>query len=85
MRFARDNDAIARAAQRRVNPENHANRLGARGRRRRDGTVGAPRSRAAQAILHLFKLPQGDAHEEMLPATADLQKEKRRRPRTLLV
>jgi len=33
---------------------------------------------AADALLHLFKLPTCDAHSPMLPAAAGLQKQKHR-------
>jgi hypothetical protein len=36
------------------------------------------RGSAAEAFLHLFKLPPRDAHERILPAAERLQKEKRR-------
>jgi hypothetical protein len=36
------------------------------------------RRSAAEAFLHLFKLPPRDAHERILPAAERLQKQKRR-------
>jgi hypothetical protein len=36
------------------------------------------RGSAAEAFLHLFKLPPRDAHERILPAAERLQKKKRR-------
>jgi hypothetical protein len=36
------------------------------------------RGSAAEAFLHLFKLPPRDAHERILPAAERLQKQKRR-------
>jgi hypothetical protein len=45
-----------------------------RGKSRRDRARGS----AAEAFLHLFKLPPRDAHERILPAAEGLQKEKRR-------
>jgi uncharacterized protein (DUF2249 family) len=36
------------------------------------------RGSAAEAFLHLFKLPPRDAHERILPAAGRLQKQKRR-------
>jgi hypothetical protein len=36
------------------------------------------RGSAAEAFLHLFKLPPRDAHERILPAAKGMQKQKRR-------
>ena len=77
-RLGQFDDAEAGAAQRRVHAENDAMRIGSgaqcRRKNRRDRAGGS----AAEAFLHLFKLPPRDAHQRILPAAAGLQKKKRR-------
>ena len=78
MRFGEPDDAVAGAAQRRVHAENDAVGIGGGPENRFKDRQGCASRNAADALLHLFKLPTRDAHAPMLPATAGLQKQKRR-------
>ena len=73
MWFGEANYAVAGAAERRVNPQDHV----MRGEGRPQGGCQYRRyrrahRRAAKALLHLFKLPTGDAHAPILPAAEKL-------------
>ena len=78
MRFGQANHAVAGAAQRRVHAENDAMGAGRGAQRRCENRRDRTRGSAAEALLHLFKLPPRDAHARILPAAEGLQKQKRR-------
>jgi len=52
--------------------------IGRNAQRRFKNGRGHARRHAAEARLHLFKLPPRDAHARILPAVENLQKQKRR-------
>lgn len=74
--FFKADDAVAGAAQRRINAQDDLRREARdAGRGARD--INAQRF-AAEALLHLFELLPGNAHAKRLPAAARRQKQKRR-------
>jgi hypothetical protein len=76
MRSGETEDAVAGAAQRRVNAKNHAVRIDGRTRVGLENRHGRTARSAAEALFHLFKLPQRNAHAWILPAAEKQQKQK---------
>lgn len=74
--FCPANDAVAGAPQGRIHTENHTVGGGRHPQACRKNRRRGTRGRAAEALLHLFELPPGNAHARILPAVEKMRKQK---------